>query len=51
MSGLVSQCRKDSLLFVVEKKRIHHATKEKRHENTRSARGKGNTKKKRFADD
>jgi hypothetical protein len=42
---------KGSLLSVVEKKRIHHAAKEKGQENTRSTRGEGNAKKKGKEDD
>jgi hypothetical protein len=45
------RAQKGSLLSVAEKRGIHHAAKEKGHENTRSTRGEGNAVKKRQADD
>jgi hypothetical protein len=41
------KAQKGSLIFVVEKRRIHHATKEKGQENTRSTKGEGNAERKR----
>jgi hypothetical protein len=43
---VVSEPRKISLLSVAGKRKIHHATEKKRQENTRSARGEGNAKRK-----
>jgi hypothetical protein len=41
------RAQKGSLLSVVEKKRIHHATEKNGQENTRSTRGEGNAEKRR----
>ena len=45
------RAQKGSFLSVVEKKRIHHAAKEKGQENDESTRGEGNAEKKRQVDD
>jgi hypothetical protein len=45
------RAQKGYFLSVAERKRIHHAAKEKGQENTRFTIGEGNVEKKRHADD